>query len=460
MNLRYISVGLTALLLASSGFAADHAFSGTRHKRREDQRKHFASKTKEAGFKKRSLSAGLDQRFAKRQYLTGDWWGHRQKTLEHGVTISGTYVTDIQGNVAGGRTTGYGQAGSFGIDFNFDMERLAHIPGLEFHVGGIVRSGVKLSAKKIGNEFPVGQVFGSETYLLGTLFARQSAFNNHLSIKIGRLNAGDDFMQSDLFYRYVSNAFCGNPIAIFFNTGFSAYPNSTWGAYIDYQLGDLFKAKLAVYAANADRKQNKYHGADFSFKEPGGSIVVTEGTYLINQTPKTSGMPGNVKVGTYYATSAVSKYTGGVGQNYGTYFQADQMVVRRGGKGSDIGLSAFGYVLFAPKDRNKFSSFFMTGLTYKGIIPCRKEDILSIGLARGNYSSVLRGIPASQAHFSVPGIYGDTPQHFEAVFEANYKVEVWKWFYITPDYQYIVHPGGTAALKNAHVIGAQVGVTF
>jgi len=467
MNIRYLSTGALALLLASSGFASDHTFSGTREQRREEQREHFGSdgsgmseKKSSSWGSRKSLFVRPDQRLTKRKYLTGDWWGGREKVLDRGITISGSYTTDVQNNLAGGRSRGLGQAHSFGVDFNFDMERLANIPGLEFHVGGIVRSGKNLSAEKIGNEFAVAQVFGSETYLLGTLFMKQSALNKHLNAKIGRLNAGDDFMQSDLFYRYVSNAFCGNPVAIFFNTEFSAYPNSTWGAYVDYQWANFMKLKVAVYSANPDRKQNKYHGADFSFKDSGGSILITEATYLVNQDPETSGLPGNIKVGTYYTTASTAKYTGGLAKNYGLYFQGQKMLIRKGGKGSDRGLSAFGYMLLAPKNRNKFSSFFTTGLTYKGIIPSRKEDIISVGLARGNYSPVLRGIPASEATFNVPGIYGDVPQHFEAVFEANYKFQVWKWLYVTPDYQYIVHPGGTALLRNAHVLGVQAGVTF
>lgn len=461
------------LLALSSASCADHKFAGTKKERIKEQRAHFANE-KKASRKKSSRGISerkthsysqskdrqnIDQRFAKRKYLTGDWGGARQRAVEKGITLSGVYTTDIQKNVAGGRERAYAQAGSFGFDINFDMERLANVPGLQVHAGFVARSGKRLS-DKIGNEFSVGQVFGSETYLLNVLYMELTSSNQRFKFKVGRLDGGNDFFQSDLFYNYVGNSICGNPAAIFYNTTFSAYPNSTWGAYMEYLGGHAFKQKLAIYYSNANRTANKYHGADFRFNQPGGALLITESTIFLNANPNSSGYKGNIKGGVYWATSRIPKYTGGMAYNYGGYIQAEQMVWRQGGKGSDRGLSAFAHTTIAPADGNKFSYLLVTGLSHKGLFACRPKDIASVGFTRANYSSVLREYPASTSGLNVPGIYGDTPQHFEAILEVNYQIQVWPWLTVMPDYQYIIHPGGTSELQNAHVLGGQINVTF
>jgi len=465
-----MALGLFALNNTSF---ADHQFSGTKEQRIDAVRSHYSSQKDTKNIKRsRGISEkknqsyratkkmpAADQSFTKRKYLTGDWYGYRQRAIQDGVTLSGVYTTDIQKNVAGGRSQAYAQAGSFGFDINLDMERLAHVPGLEFHIGFVARSGKRLS-DKIGNEFSVGQVFGSETYLLDVLYMQLTSPDKRSKFKVGRLNGGDDFLQSDLFYQYVGNSICGNPAAIFSNVTFSAYPNATWGAYLDYLVGHAFKQKLAIYSANANRTANKYHGTDFRFNQPGGALLITESTIFVNANPKSSGYKGNIKGGLYWATNRIPKYTGGMAYNYGGYIQAQQMIWRQGSKESGRGLSAFAHTTIAPANGNKFSYFLATGLVHRGPLAWRPKDVAAIGFTRANYSSVLRNFPSSTSGLNVPGIYGDTPQHFEAILEVNYQIQMLPWLTVMPDYQYIMHPGGTNELKNAHVIGAQINVTF
>ena len=52
-------------------------------------------------------------------------------------------------------------------------------------------------------------------------------------------------------------------------------------------------------------------------------------------------------------------------------------------------------------------------------------------------------------------------QHYETVIELTYRFNFRKSaFFIQPDLQYIIQPGGTAHLNNALVLGAQLGINF
>jgi porin len=44
--------------------------------------------------------------------------------------------------------------------------------------------------------------------------------------------------------------------------------------------------------------------------------------------------------------------------------------------------------------------------------------------------------------------------------EVGYRIQLNRFLYIQPDIQYIVQPGGTGAIPNTLVLGAQIGVSF
>jgi len=362
-----------------------------------------------------------------RTTMTGDWNGARKKMSDAGVDISASYANDVLGNPLGGQRRGFANAGSLGLNLNFDWEKIARAKGLSFFTSLVYRSGTNLSSQRIKNQFPVAQLFGSETFKLNEVYI-QEAFEM-VSFKVGRLNGGNDFLQSPLYYQYVSNAFDGNPIGIFFNTPFTAYPNATWGAYLGVKPHSSFLMKFAAYNANIKIAENKYHGANFTFKSTDGVLCMTEWVYLLSGT-----LPGNYKAGYYYATGTLNRLTGGSQKgNYGYYFLVDQMVYP--------GITPFAAVLLAPDNRNRFPFFFDAGVIFEKMIQSRPDDSISLGIAYGSYSSHL-------------------PQTAETVLEVNYWYQAAKWLAITPDIQYVIRPKGRSFTPNALVIGMQVSITL
>ena len=64
-----------------------------------------------------------------RGHLLGDWDGLRPKLEERGFTPSLTLVTDIAGNVTGGKSQGVTEAGNLGLNLFFDLESSRVCPG-------------------------------------------------------------------------------------------------------------------------------------------------------------------------------------------------------------------------------------------------------------------------------------------------------------------------------------------
>lgn len=395
-------------------------------------------------------------------FLTGDWNGKRTTLFEEGITFASSYVNDILGNVSGGEARGAAEAGSFGMIMSVDLGKCSHFEGLRFVVSAVFREGSNLSHKKIGNQFTVAQTYGGETYRLNEFYLEQTLLDSALIIKGGRLDDGRDFLQSDLYYQFVSSAFNGTPAAMFYNGPFTDEPFATWGFVLQYTFWKRIVAKIGIYNANADVEKNRYHGLNWSFHSTDGALLISEWALQTNQADGDSGYPGNYSVGAYYYTGTEKeKFLGGmVHGNYGYYFLLDQMIIRFGEVGSARGVTPFLALLFAPKDRNIMPFFLSTGLVCLGPFSARPDDSINLGFAYGKYSTEMRKAQQQAKNLKLLGPFGDKPQNFEAVIELNYWFKVNQWLTITPDVQYIINPSGFGTIPNALVIGAEVGFLF
>jgi porin len=391
-----------------------------------------------------------------RMTLTGNWNGARAKLNEAGVEITGSYVNEALGNPIGGKHRGFAYADSWGVNLFLDWEKIAKLKGLSLFSSFSFRTGTNLSSRKIDNQFPVAEVFGGETYSLCELYLKQTLFDNRFTLKAGRLCAGNDFLSSPLYWEFVSNAFNGNPISIFFNTELTAYPFAMWGAYASVKPFSNLLGKFAIYNNNEDVTKNKYHGINFTFSSTQGVTLITEWIYSVNQE---HGLPGHYKVGYYYVTGEVPQFTGGNQKgNYGYYFLIDHMIYRKGGPRSTRGITPFAAFVFAPKDRNEFPFFMMGGVVYQGPFSSRPNDSAAFGVAYGNYSEDLRHVQRQARAMRVHGSFGNKPETFETVLELNYWFQVNGWLELTPDLQYIINPKGFGTIPNALVVGMQIAI--
>lgn len=375
-----------------------------------------------------------------------------------GVDVTSSYTANPLANVSGGLKRGWAYTGSYGIFATFDLEKIWGRKGLEFYVAFGWRAGSNL-ATKIGNQFPPAQVYGNQTWWLNQFYFKQTLCSGKFMAKGGRIESGDDFLQNPLYYYYVSNAFDGNPIGVFFNGSFSAYPNSQWGAYCQYQFYKRFLAKFAFYGTNPDTATD--NGFNWKYQGEQGTLLITEWSYQLNQEKCDRGLPGTYKFAAYYYTGHFEQFIGTRKRgNRGYYISADQMIIRHGGPGSERGLTPWVALIYTPKDRNTFPFFLATGWVYKGMFDCRCKDVTAFGFAYGKYSECLRAAESYAKWLGVQGDYGDRPQTYETVVELNHLFYVNDSFYLQPCIQYIINPKGYGDIDNSVVLGGQFAIKF
>jgi porin len=168
--------------------------------------------------------------------------------------------------------------------------------------------------------------------------------------------------------------------------------------------------------------------------------------YFFNHASGDTGLPGQYALGAFYDGNTLPSLTNANTRRKGTYsiyVQFQQMVHRDGDADSHKGMTIWAETGIAPKATvNKTPYLIGAGLSYEGLIHGRGSDIVSFGVISGIFS---RFIPRTTA---------------ETVIETNYQITLKRWFSITPDLQYVIRPGGSSAVDNAFVLGAQTTIVF
>ena len=411
--------------------------------------------------------------------LTGDWWGVRNFLDDSGVELSASYTNNIAGNPVGGMTQSFAYADNFSFGMQLDFEKLIKWQGLTLTVSALDRNGSNLSARNIGNQFTVQQVYGTETVVFYALVLEQRLLEDKLGIKLGRFSTGDDFASSPLYWLYMNNGIDGNPQALPVNTAFTSYPASVWGARLRVDPSPEWFAMGGIYQATS---LNLYrdHGLDWSinnsdgvlmigqvgwtpefFKKPAAASKPSDGKSLaegktvrpVSPDAGMQGLPGHYWFGAYYSPWQFAQFgsTETASNSYGFYWHADQMVWQEE-PGSDQGLTLWSAFVLSPQQNiSKLPFQVNSGIVYKGLVPARDYDTTMLGFVYGNFSDDYAGTVAATG--------AGTPS-YEIALEAGYRIQVTKFAYIQPNVQWIINPGGTGNIPNALVLGAQMNVTF
>lgn len=404
-------------------------------------------------------------------HLFGNW---TRTPMKYGIEPSLTWVTDIQGNPYGGIHQSLREFDNLNLAVKMNLQTLVNAPGTTFFMSASQRSGTSLTNLDIGNLFNISQLCCGATYRLVDMYLEQPFYDDHFNLRFGRIATGDEFLSSPIYWLFVQNGIDGNPVGIFKNSpGMSAYPKGTWGVRARFQTKSHLYLMAGLYNGDPTLGQNYKHGLDWSMHGP--LFAITEAGFHRNPEGLDSRLPGSYKVGFFYDNNLYKNFlydaTGGAAPltgmpnriqrgNNGFYFLLEQMVYRKGGPGSKIGITPFFSVLISPNQAiSMMPTFINGGVTWQGLFPSRANDIAGLGIVYGSISNQLQTAQNLDIQNGVPGAPSGV-QKYELVIEAMYIIQAKSWLKIQPNLQYIFQPGGTGLIPDALVTGAQISITL
>lgn len=461
---------------------------------------------------KPAVSSGDDD------HLLGDFGGARIRLADHGLTLNLIYTGEGFGNPTGGRRQGGVYDGLVEVGADVDFTKLLGWPGTTFHVNAYEIHGPSGTNKDVGDSGRFSNIDFYDGTRLFELWLEQSALGGKVSVRFGQLAADKEFFGSEVAALFVNSDFGVLP-TISANMPVPIYGTAAPGIRVRVQPLEALYLQAAVFDGNPDpdttpdpspgfRPGTSYNhnGVKINLNDKEGAFSIYELGYRLNQGKDAHGLPGMYKLGGWYHTDTFSDLrsdrrgrsladpaSGGIPRaengDWGGYLVIDQMIfpaaassdrsvvdshaaARSGGGGGkggvgpsaqpsedkdDRGLKGFLRVSGAPGDRNVISFYLDTGFDYKGLLPNREKDLVGVAFSCARFGDSVRALDRDRNFYEH---LGARIRDEEIVVEASYQAVVRPYWSVQPDFQVIVHPGGTAAYHDAVVLGLRSVLTF
>jgi len=332
--------------------------------------------------------------------LSGDWGGGRSWLEEHGVVPELTLTLEGFTRTSGGTGSRQPRAalGAFDATLDLDTQALGAWPGgaLDLHFEAIEGKGV------------------SDDHMDGNV----------------------DFAASDYAGGLLNSSFGVFPTL--------SLPDMALGAAVFVHPFEWLAVRAAV--SDGDPEVEKPFGGTHVFEGVGGRLSVGE-----LELRTLTRMPSVVRLGGWYHTADIAELPTSAGQtelpsfgaNYGVYAMADQALTPVRGEETQAGF--FGQVGYSPEDRNEAKLYLGGGFVYRGLIPTRDADAVTLGVAHVELGQSPRALEGRTR---------------ETVLEVSYEFRATKFLAVQPDFQWVHRPGGGATPGNATLAGVRITTTL
>ena len=421
--------------------------------------------------------------FMEQDYLFGTWGGKRTWLQEHGVDFEFVYFGAWPNNLSGGIKTGSVYEGTLMALLDLESERLLGYSGGHLRVSGLsIHNGDPFSPTYVGDLNQVSLLDFPDSLRLWELWYEQKMFSGKLSFKFGQMAIDQDFIVPEYYLSLASLNFL-NQTFFYPTVAFNVYdqpglpvghhalastPYGAPGARLRYNPTERCYVQAGVYDGNPDRFGD---GTRINLHEEEGALAYFEAGYRLNGAKDDTGLPGNYKVGGWYhtddffdmETTLMSMVNGQTPEmhsgDWGVYLLVDQTLYRENEPDQDParqGLAGFFRVAYTPPDRNIAPFGIDGGLVYKGLFPTRDWDTFGVAFSYLKMSDDVadgqRFIDDTMESLGAPSMFGPNGiVDYEAVLEVSYRAQLTAWWTLQPDFQYVMHPGGSGQNDDAFV---------
>jgi porin len=427
-------------------------------------------------------------------YLLGDMGGLRPLLGDAGMSLNIVETSEILGNVSGGVKQGFVYDGLTQGDLQLDTQRAFGLYGGTFNVSALYVHGSNLSEDNLGTIQTASGIEADRSLRLWELWYQQKFLDGRADIKVGEQSADQEFIVSSNAGLFVNTMF-GWPVLPSYDLpgGGPAYPLAAPAVRLRVKPTDSVTFLAAAFngtpVLNASGDPQAQNLSGTSFPLGNGVLAFSEVQY---EFPANGGMvhegdadvlPGVYKLGAWYdsenfadqeldSSGLALANPAGTGNplqhqgDYSFYAVADQTIWRSDELNEDEkSVSFFARIMGAPPDRNFITFSLNGGFTLKDPLEGRDDDTAGIGMGYAKVSNQTGNADADTAFYTgMPNLV----RHTETYVEATYQYQVFPWWQLQPDFQYVFDPGAGASnpnnpaqkTGNEAVIGLRTNITF
>ncbi len=273
------------------------------------------------------------------------------------------------------------------------------------------------------------------------------------SLRVGSLLADEEFGTTEVGGNFANSAF-GWPAflsADTVNTG-PAFYVPVLGARLRRSFGESQFIQIGIYDGDSFDQQttdaeSRTYGTHYQLNQTQGAFAMLEASFPVGST--------QVEIGAWLHTARFDDvFADGSGRsfaltgaaprshrgNHGAYASIERTLAGAAGKSGHLAVHLRGGL--APSDRNRIGWAIDSGLAWRGPLTGRPADIFSLGYAHAKQGTRF----AQRQRDAAPG---ETAPDFESVIEAGYAAKLSDHFTLRPSLQFIRHPGGSPAQRDA-----------
>jgi porin len=383
------------------------------------------------------------------------------------ITTAFAYTGEVVGVADGGAERGTVYAGAATGQVTLLLRPLLGWRGARVFVSVIGTHG-DTPDRLVGDLQGVSNFFATAALRLEEAWLQQNLFANRLSLLVGRYDLNSEFYRLQSAAVFINSSLgIGPELAGSGAGGPSIFPHTSVGSRIDFKPGPNSVWRLAVLdGVPVDRPG---HSTKI-FAAGDGALLVGEMALLSRPNREipmrsqrfqigrglTRPYAAKVAIGVWYYTSrfpdlvdtssdgAPVRHRG----SFGAYIVGDKTLWTQSQNGPRS-LSAFAQIGVGDGRVNQIGSYLAGGLTLTAPFTSRSQDVLGLAVAAARNGS----------HFERAQSAIGIPAAGETALELTYLTQLSSWLSIQPDAQYVLHPGGTRALRNAVVPGVKIAIS-
>lgn len=375
------------------------------------------------------------------------------------VILTFSYTGELVQNAGGGARRGATFAGAAGGEVTLLLGRLVGWHGARLFVFALDTHGGAPS-ELVGDVQGVSNLEASAAVRLEEAWLQQDLLDNRLSWLVGRYDLNTEFYRLQSAALFINSSFgIGPEFAHSGVAGPSIFPNTAVGTRVDFKPSPNVVWRAAVLdGVPVDRPGDGIR----VFASGDGALLVGEVALLAR--PDTVGVPrqrrfgiGRGRARPYGAKLAIGAwyYTARFSDLVDT-LPSGASVQHRGSGGAYLigdltvrSLTAFAQLGLGDGRVNQIGGYLGGGFTFTAPFSSRAQDALGLAVAAARNGS----------HYERAQTAAGVPAAGETSVELTYLAQLGSWLTVQPDLQYVIHPGGTRAPRNAVVPGLRVAVS-
>jgi len=306
----------------------------------------------------------------------------------------------------------------------------------------------------VGDVQGVSNLEAPATVRLEEAWLQQNLLDNRLSWLVGRYDLNTEFYRLQSGALFVNSSFgIGPEFAHSGVAGPSIFPNTAVGTRVDFKPSPNVVWRAAVLdGVPVDRPGDGTR----VFAAGDGALLVGEVALLAR--PSTAGVPRQRRfgIGRGLMRSYAAKVALGAWYYTARFPDLSDTTQHRGSGGAYLigdltvrSLTAFAQLGLGDGRVNQIGGYLGGGFTLTAPFASRAQDALGLAVAAARNGS----------HYERAQTAAGGTAAGETSVELTYLAQLGSWLTVQPDLQYVIHPGGTRATRNAVVPGLRVAVS-